>query len=659
MADLKILKVANLLNITRTTTSSSYATTSDRQPMFHYDASAYDQVSSIYLQGVLRANSGDTAYLELYNFTDGVAVPGSEISTTSTSNVVVASGDIKSNLVDGKDYLVRWKADDGSGGSPSGTSAFDRSTINILQNGPVTKTETVIEIAEDNNVPSTSYSPPNDYAIFKYDASRFDGTVSIYLEAVLRCQSSGDTTYSALYDITSGSQVSSSEVSHTGDTTKTRKRSGAITLVDGHEYRADVKGTSTSDDIPSVSIVIQQTGSPTKTDSYIPMLNTVTSGTGSSYSYQNRYIDFDYSDFSGDTLNFLYEATFRSSSGNTAYYNLYNDTDSVQISELSTTSTSYTRVRSSSLTVPTDDNNQLNSGRKIDTSGTVYAVRSFLIVQADWSTSSIETASVSPLALSVTIPSVTATYTQVNTADVAPIQLSVTLPDVTATYSQVNTATVSPLQLAITIPGVTATYSENPTASVEPLLIEVTIPPVTATYVQAETATVSPLQLAVTIPDVTATYTESFTASVSPLQLSITIPDVTATYDAILSAVVSPLQLSLSIPDVTATYESVRQATVEPLLLHITIPEVTATTPTEYSAKVSPLLLEITIPLVTASGILQVTYEDGSLMFFDQEPALSSSGNRPSTVLSDIEPELADSDINLNMTLSDSPPVLL
>lgn len=383
----KFVKAFNLLNVTRGSTSPAYAHTTDRMPIYYYDADDYDQVSGIFFTASLSAGTGggNVAYMELYNFTDSTSVTGSEISTTSTTLVSVTSGDIEVNMTTAKEYLTRWKQDDGAGGTPSNNCSFNKATILIKQDGAITKTRTDIELGEDNDVPSTSYTAPTNYGIFLFESARFDGTVTVYLEAVLRCQSSGDTTYGALYDITAAAQVSSSEVSHTGNTTKTRKRSGAITLVDGHEYRPDIKGTATNDDVASVSIIIKQTGTPTKTDCYIPILNTSSSGTGSTYAYQNRYLDFDDSDYDGDTKTFKYEATLNSSAGNTAYYNLYNDTDTTELAVVTATSATYVRSRDDTVTMPTDDNNVLNSGRKIDTAGTVSAGRSFLIAQMDWS----------------------------------------------------------------------------------------------------------------------------------------------------------------------------------------------------------------------------------------------------------------------------------
>lgn len=374
-------KLINLMNTARTTTSASYTYTEDRNPLFYWDADVYDNVTAVYLEAVMRAAAGDTAYMIL-SVVDPVGgssnITGSEISTTSTTNVKVRSSDIKGNLTDNSDWLrARWKR------TGAGTASFDSVRLIIVQQGAVTKTETVIELGEELNT-TTSYVEPDNYAVFLYTSSRFNGTVNAYFEADLHNNGTTETTYAQLYDVTAAAAVSGSEVSHTGDASTTRKRSAAITLTDGHEYRAQVKGSATTCDVTGTKIIIQQTGTPTSTECYIPILNTVSSGKGASYVYQGRIADYSDADWVGDVQTDEYEATLKVTA-NTGYYNLYNDTDAGELAVVSTAATTYARVRDTSVTLPVDDTNTLNSGRKIDTAGTVSVARSFLIITVTWS----------------------------------------------------------------------------------------------------------------------------------------------------------------------------------------------------------------------------------------------------------------------------------
>lgn len=382
MAAAKFEKHVSLLNVTRTTTSTSYTFTTDRNGFWYYDADVYDNVTAIYFEGVMRATAADDAYMVLSKVSDSSDVTGSEITTDSTTNIRVRSGDIKANLVDGTDYRLRFKSGAGA------TASFDAARVIIVQQGAVSKTETVIMLGERNSL-GTSYFNMTTYPRFLFESGRFDGTVNIYLEATLKCGNAARTAYVKLYDTTATADVSSSEISHTGDTTATRVRSGALTLVDGHSY--EVLGTSadaSSEDALSVCLIIQQSGTVTKTDCYIPTLNTNTAGASTSYVYQDRFVDFSASNWSGDSVAYYYEARVAVQSGGTGYYNLYNDTDASQIGELEFTNTVLAGARSGALTMPSDDGNQLNTGRKAATLVTTTVHHANLIAQVNWSASS-------------------------------------------------------------------------------------------------------------------------------------------------------------------------------------------------------------------------------------------------------------------------------
>lgn len=68
-----------------------------------------------------------------------------------------------------------------------------------------------------------------------------------------------------------------------------------------------------------------------------------------------------------------------------------------------------------------------------------------------------------------------------------------------------DSASVSPLSVTVSIPAVTATSIEPNSASVSPLSVQVTIPSLTATGVGADTASVEPIVITITLPTVTAT----------------------------------------------------------------------------------------------------------------------------------------------------------
>jgi hypothetical protein len=95
---------------------------------------------------------------------------------------------------------------------------------------------------------------------------------------------------------------------------------------------------------------------------------------------------------------------------------------------------------------------------------------------------SADEASVSPLTLAISFPSVTATYTAVVSASVSPLTIALTQPEVTAIPAQVETASVSPLQIELTPVVPTPTYLIEVAAEVSPLLLELTPKAMTAQY---------------------------------------------------------------------------------------------------------------------------------------------------------------------------------
>lgn len=218
-----------------------------------------------------------------------------------------------------------------------------------------------------------------------------------------------------------------------------------------------------------------------------------------------------------------------------------------------------------------------------------------------------ETADVSPVTVSVLIPSVTAAYVQTETAAVAPLAVHIIPTSTTATYIQVETGSVSPVPVSLSIATVTATYSQTVTAAVAPLVVGVTVPAVNATYIQVETASVSPLALSVVPVTVTAVYTQVETASVTPLGITTTITSLTAVYTQVETAAAAPLAVTLSLPSVTAAGSQTGTAAVTPLAVMVTVASVTATYTQIETAAVAPAIVTITPTETTAVGVAEGT----------------------------------------------------
>ena len=151
-----------------------------------------------------------TAYARLYNRTDGTAVSGSEVSTTENDGYPqrLRSGSI--SLSGDKVYTLQLK----HSVNTSHTLSYSARII-VVQTGDITKTQIHHELGYEMSSSSTSSTNRYEGTMkFLYESDRYDGTVTIKHAAVLTA-TSGNTTYSGLYDETASSVVSNSTASTT------------------------------------------------------------------------------------------------------------------------------------------------------------------------------------------------------------------------------------------------------------------------------------------------------------------------------------------------------------------------------------------------------------------------------------------------------------
>jgi hypothetical protein len=296
-------------------------------------------------------------------------VSGSEVSTTSTTEVRLRSGNIASALSSGTAYQVRIKSS-----SASGTATLSAARLVIIQNGTIVKTETLITLGSNSTTTSVSYVDWTNGKIYLWDADHWDGTLAVYFEAFLSGSGAGVTAYAQLAAV-GGSAVSGSEVSQ-GGTTDARVRSGAISLTDGVEYKVQFKTSSATARVRGARLVIVQTGSPTKTESYIP-LNTAARAVSTETALKALF-RWDDEDWSVGSYNVYLESTLAAPSAQTAYEDANDGTN--DDATVSSTNTSKTRQRSGGWN-PDDDTNYDSQLRTSSGTGTFYG--SDLIVQAN------------------------------------------------------------------------------------------------------------------------------------------------------------------------------------------------------------------------------------------------------------------------------------
>lgn len=314
-------------------TNTTYATNARR---FYWDASKYT-APTIYLEIVWAVSAGATGYVNLYNVTDSGVVTDSELTTTSTSIVSSRTGAL--SLTDLKEYSFQQKV------SAGGTQTIHGIRIIIIQDSAVLaniETQTSLEYAIAAT--STSYGALPVY--FKYDSSKYDGTVKIFFEGFLWSDNASGISYAALYDVTAGNTVAGSEISVTG-TTETRARSGELTLVSGRNYRLEIKTNNASyaGSSRSTRIIIQQSNNPTKTRVYRNVkFNGYASTTSASYQNGTYQTYHDISEYNA-AASILWETwLWTATNGIAAYSQLYNKTDSAAIGSSELTNTTVADV---------------------------------------------------------------------------------------------------------------------------------------------------------------------------------------------------------------------------------------------------------------------------------------------------------------------------
>ena len=324
----------------------------------------FDGTVTFYFEASLGqgGTTGQTAYVELYNKTDATSVTSSELTNTVNTGFTkyIRSGAI--TLSGDKIYTIRLKHSNSTINASIGSAR-----IIVVQSGNITKTQIHQEIGTEGGASSTSSSNIiAGTANFLYEASKYDGSVSIRHDAVVKTTASNTVT-SGIYDVTGASVVSSSEVTKTNDTNYTLLSSGNITLTDGHIYRPTAYvSAGAAVTFESSKLVFTITGGFTKFLAYmaveLPGTSLRRNGT-SIYPNFNVTIGvdsaYDSSEFTGCSVATYFEGLFSINNGaNTAYTDLevyVNATSATSIvgTELSHTGdTSIFRARSSSFTFP-------------------------------------------------------------------------------------------------------------------------------------------------------------------------------------------------------------------------------------------------------------------------------------------------------------------
>jgi hypothetical protein len=345
-----------IINQSHNTTGATYSPTDNSLGLIEWDSSKYTGATP-YFEAIIRTNdatAGRSARAALYD-SAGNVVSGSEVTTLSTTFVRLRSNAL--TLADGQ-YTVRISNENAS------YIAYIQAARLIIQQTDTTKitdTQTHIDVGNNQTATSDSYLPLTDKKIYYYDADVFTPAPTAYFEATLSSDTALATAAAALYEngSTCTAQVSGSEVSVTG-TDWGLVKSSSITLSDNTEYMVCILAENgTTAKIANARIILNQADTNGVTDleiihQQINTLNTQSNTTATNKDYRNRYnpeLTTTQIAFAGGTFSHFFESTIKTTAG-TGYARIINRTTGGVItnSQIETTGTDYSRVRSGTIT---------------------------------------------------------------------------------------------------------------------------------------------------------------------------------------------------------------------------------------------------------------------------------------------------------------------
>ncbi len=343
----------------------------------------FDGTVTVYFEADIynAGSAGQTTYCQLYNLTDGATISGSEVTTTANSGQAIRNRSGAITLSGDKDYIVQMKH------SNTTTAAeIYGARIIVVQSGTITKTQIHIDIGNEKTITSTSNTNREKvFSTFLYEATKYDGTVIIRHDAILKAPA-GQTITSGIYDETAVGIITSSEVNTTTSTNHIRVSSANITLTDGNIYKPTFYVTSGTSVSESNKLVITLTSSPTK---FLAMWPNQTSNgdatTSASFVYDlDHAILWDITDFSGVTVAYYYEQDMAiSNAAETSTSVLRDITTPADYSGSTLTNTGSTtnnRVRTSVLSVP-GSAIEIGAGIKATNGATANLYNGYLVLE--------------------------------------------------------------------------------------------------------------------------------------------------------------------------------------------------------------------------------------------------------------------------------------
>ena len=326
------------------------------------DTAAYTG-ATYYFEVYASVTSGTGSVTLTYNAGTGAIPSGGStvtISNITTTAQLYRSAAITSPALSGAQNAYV------SAMTGTGISAHARIIIVQTNSTLITKTATQLEIGGtgyNDNTTSTSFIRAQNPKFWKYDSSKYDGTVNVYFEATMYTNSSGNTMTAEL--VPSGTSCGTAVTSVTTDTSGNIQRirsadigpNGTNAIVSGTTYMVCYKAASSSNlaNLSNAKLIIVQTSSGGLTKMEIQHCYNIESVTtaGTGYFVSGNTNQYTPANWAGGTFTYFYAGTL-TVNGGTGDYQLRNTTDSSDITSslITTTSTSDSYVVSSSVTMP-------------------------------------------------------------------------------------------------------------------------------------------------------------------------------------------------------------------------------------------------------------------------------------------------------------------
>jgi len=278
---------------------------SDGKGIALVDLGQFNGTLTVYLEVLAKNTSATTDATAKWK--DGTGTLGSVTVTKNTS----AYTRFRSTAITVSGSHDSWIAIGTTGNA--GDAIIKAARIIIIQNASsLTSCETQIEIGnQETGKTNTTAAALTNPKYWKYDASKWDGTITAYVEVSWSNASSMDTTTVKLQKDGGSDNFSFSDdttvVSAATSTNATRTRV-AFTPTDGRNYQITTVCSSNmngGNNFYNAKIVIVQTASPTKLEQQYLIANTaIGAGTG----LQDFDTYFDPAEWSGVTNVYIHEA---------------------------------------------------------------------------------------------------------------------------------------------------------------------------------------------------------------------------------------------------------------------------------------------------------------------------------------------------------------